>query len=74
MQSIKFVGFGLAFAFSGIMASYLTSEDVMLPRIVFIISFFLSLSGVIQCMALGKDLEQNEHATVKDKEILIFEK
>ena len=57
MQSIKFVGFGLAFAFSGIMAAYLTREDVMLPRIVFIICFFFSLAGAIQCTQLGKELE-----------------
>lgn len=66
------MGFGLAFATAAIIVAYVTS--IGQPRIVFYISFFLSFAGVLQARYLSKDLETNEQATMKDKEVLLYEK
>lgn len=72
MQSLKFVGFGLAFSCAALTVAYLTKIEQ--PRIVFVISFFLSFMGACQCLFLSKELELNEQAMMKDKELIIYER
>lgn len=71
IQSLKSVCMGISFTVGAAVAAYTIAIGE--PWIPFAITFVICMVASIQAYFLSRELETNEQATVKDRELLKYE-